>query len=141
MQYLAQFMPNISVYTTPLSGIVQHNIPFIWTALHDKCFESIKSLIARTPILKLIDADRPATIWVVCDASANGIGVFYGQGAEWYSAHPARFLLKKFTPAQCSYHTWEQELIAILEALIKWEDKLIRHEIMIITNHKALTFF
>ena len=63
------------------------------------------------------------------------------QGTEWYSARLAGFLSKKFTPAQCIYHTWEQELIAILEALIKWEDKLIGHEITIVTEHKALTFF
>ncbi|KZP17244.1 hypothetical protein FIBSPDRAFT_682089, partial [Athelia psychrophila] len=31
--------------------------------------------------------------------------------------------------------------IAILEALLKWEDKLIGHRIHIVTDHRALEFF
>src|SRR6202453_807212 len=66
---------------------------------------------------------------------------FYGQGPEWYKARPAGFMSKKFTPAQCNYHTWEHELIAILELLMKWEDKLLGRIFVIVTDHKALTFF
>lgn len=32
---------------------------------------------------------------------------------------------KKFTLAQHSYRVFEMEMIAILEALLKWEDKLL----------------
>ena len=31
--------------------------------------------------------------------------------------------------------------IAILEALIKWEDKLLGRKLIVVTNHKALEFF
>jgi RNase H-like domain found in reverse transcriptase len=33
------------------------------------------------------------------------------------------------------------ETIAILEALLKWEDKLLGHKLKIVTDHKALKFF
>src|ERR1700677_4230228 len=141
VQYLAQFMPNVTAYTTPLSGMARHNMLFIWTPVLDKCFESIKTLILKTSILKPIDPSQPETIWLVCDASASGIGTFYSQGPEWYKAHPVGFMSKKFTPAQCNYHTWEHELIPILESLMKWEDKLFRHRFVIVTDHKALRFF
>jgi len=36
---------------------------------------------------------------------------------------------------------YELETLAILEALLKWEDKLMGYEIHIITDHKALEFF
>jgi len=48
---------------------------------------------------------------------------------------------KKFTSAQQHYAVHELETLAILEALIKWEDKLLRRKIHIITDHKALEFF
>ena len=48
---------------------------------------------------------------------------------------------KKFTSAQQNYAVHELETLAILEALIKWEDKLIGCKILIITDHKALEFF
>jgi hypothetical protein len=34
---------------------------------------------------------------------------------------------KKFTDAQWNHRVFEQETLAILEALLKWEDKLIRY--------------
>ena len=48
---------------------------------------------------------------------------------------------KKFTYAQQHYAVHEMETLAILEALVKWEDKLVRRKVHIITNHKALEFF
>jgi hypothetical protein len=35
----------------------------------------------------------------------------------------------------------ELETLAILEALQKWEDKLVGHRFHVITDHKALEFF
>jgi hypothetical protein len=48
---------------------------------------------------------------------------------------------KKFTTAQQNYAVHELETLAILEALFKWEDKLIGYRIHVITDHKALEFF
>ena len=55
VQYLAHYMPDISTYTTPLSGCVRNSHPLEWMPLLDKCFESIKALACRAPILKPID--------------------------------------------------------------------------------------
>ena len=89
-----------------------------------KCFESIKALACRIPIFKPIDADNPDPIWVICDGSKSGVGTVYGQGPEWQTCRPTGFLFKKFSAAQQNYWTHEHETIAILEVLIKWEDKL-----------------
>ena len=47
----------------------------------------------------------------------------------------------KFTDAQRHYRVFEQETIGILEALLKWEDKLIGYCIHVVTDHQALEFF
>jgi RNase H-like domain found in reverse transcriptase/Integrase zinc binding domain len=65
----------------------------------------------------------------------------YGQGPEWQTCRPAGFLSKKFSDAQRNYQTFEHETIAILEGLLKWEDKLIGRCIHVVTDHKALEFF
>jgi hypothetical protein len=65
----------------------------------------------------------------------------YGQGPEWQTCRPAGFLSKKFSDAQRNYRTFEHETIAILEALLKWEDKLIGRRIHVVTDHQALEFF
>jgi hypothetical protein len=40
-----------------------------------------------------------------------------------------------------NYCTWEQELLGVLEALLRWEDKLLGLSFTIVTDHQALTFF
>ena len=50
-------------------------------------------------------------------------------------------MLCKFTMAQFNYATWEHKLLAMLEALLRWEDKLLGLKFIIVTDHKALTFF
>ena len=85
--------------TTPLSGCARNNRPFIWTPLLEKCFESIKVLACRAPILKPIDTNNPDPIWVITNSSKSGVGAIYGQGKEWQNCRPAGFLSKKFSDA------------------------------------------
>lgn len=119
VNYLAPFMPNVSAYTTVLSDMEHNDRPFVWRPLHQKCFEMIKALACKTPTLKPIDPRLSEPIWLICDASAHGLGTLYGQGEDWKTCRPAGFLSKKFTSAQRAYHTYEQEVLAILEGLMK----------------------
>ena len=48
---------------------------------------------------------------------------------------------RKSTDAQRNYRMYEHETLAILEALLKWEDKLVGYRIHVVTDHKALEFF
>ena len=50
-------------------------------------------------------------------------------------------MLKKFMNTQQVYFTYEHETLVVLEALLKWEDKLMGQEFTIITDHEALKFF
>ena len=65
----------------------------------------------------------------------------YSQGPSWQKCHPAGFMSKKFTAAQQNYAVHELETLAILEALLRWEDKLIGYHVHVITDHKALEYF
>jgi hypothetical protein len=142
VNYLAPFLPDVSTYTSPLLSIMQNGTPFHWHAIHQRCFDTIKEICASTPVLQPIRAkDNKEPIWLICDASKTGIGAVYGQGPTWQTCQPAGFLSKKFTTAQQNYAVFELETLAILEALMKWEDKLFRYRIHIITDHKALEFF
>jgi hypothetical protein len=141
VQYLAHYMPDVCAYTTPLLGCVRNNHPFVWTPLLDRCLQSIKMHACKGPILKPIDPCNPDTIWVICNSFTSGVGAVYGQGPDWQTSRIAGFLSKKFLAAQQCYRTHEHETIAILEALMKWEDKLIGHKVTIVTNHKGFEYF
>ena len=141
IQYIQHFMPNVSVFTAPLSAITRNGHEFMWRPIHDKCFTEVKALAAKTPILKPIDPKVEDPIWVICDASTSGVGAFYGQGKSWENCQPAGFMSRKFKEAQQNYRVFEMETLAILEALTKWEDKLIGRKFTVITDHQSLEFF
>ena len=134
-------MPDIMAYTTPLSGAGHNNRAFQWTPLLEKCFESIKALAIRAPILKPVDFSRNEPVWVITDSSKTGVGTVYGQGRSWEQCPPAGFLSKKFSNAQHNYRMHEHETIAVLEALMKWEDKLLGQKFTLVTDHKGLEYF
>ena len=128
-------------YTTPLSGAAHNNRAFQWTPLLDKCFKSIKALAARAPILKPVDFSSNEPVWVITDSSKTGVGAVYGQGKIWEQCPPAGFLSKKFSNVQHNYCTHEHETIVVLEALMKWEDKLLGRKFTLVTDHKGLEYF
>ncbi len=49
--------------------------------------------------------------------------------------------VQKIYSAQHNYRVHELETLSILEALLKWEDKLMGYRIHVITDHQALEFF
>jgi hypothetical protein len=103
VQYLAHFLPDITVYTSPLANIMANGTPFSWRPLQEKCFQMIKTICCQTPILCLIDHKKDEPIWIICDASAYGIGAMYGQGPNWQMCRPVGLMSKKFTDTQQHY--------------------------------------
>src|ERR1700722_2319390 len=79
VNYVAQFMPDVSSYTSPLIGMPSQ-YSFSWNPLHQKCFDTIKAIACQSPILKLIDLDEVKNgkqIFLICDASPHSIRAYY----------------------------------------------------------------
>jgi hypothetical protein len=55
VQYLAHFMLDVMAYTGPLSAICRNGQLFYWKPLHEACFNHIKVIACKSPILKPID--------------------------------------------------------------------------------------
>ena len=91
VQYLAQFMLDITAYTMPLSSAAHNNRAFQWTPLLDKCFKSIEALATRAPILKPVDFSNNEPVWVITDGSKTGVGAVYGQGKRSTYTKTSRF--------------------------------------------------
>ena len=140
VKYLAQFMLDVSAYTMPLTSIQRNGHTFLWREIHDHCFQAIRDLACKYPLLRPINPALSEPIWLICDVSLYGVGALYGQGEDWKTCHLAGFMSKKLTNAQHNYHMFERETLVILKALLKWEDKLLGFPFKIITDHEALTY-
>ena len=65
----------------------------------------------------------------------------YGWGTSWDTCQPVGFLSKKFTTAQQNYCMHKHKTLVVLEALMKWEDKLLGRRFTVVTDHKGLEYF
>jgi hypothetical protein len=92
VQYIRQFIPDLATYAGLLSALCSERKPFSWCPLHDRCFELIKELACKTPVICPIDLSMGEPIWLICDASARGVGAMYGQGGDWKTCRPAGFM-------------------------------------------------
>ena len=95
----------------------------------------------QSPILKPVYFNKNELVWVITDGSQMGIGAMYRQGKDWDKCLLAEFLSKKFTSPQHNYHMHEHETLAVLEALMKWEDNLLGRKFTVVTDHKGLEYF
>ena len=108
-----------------------------WTPEAEESFDKIKNDLANATLLSHPSAKAETRL--VSDASDFGIGAALEQ---WISGSwkPLAFFSRKFTPAQCSYSTYDRELTAVYEAVRYFRHFLEGQNFKICTVHKPLSF-
>jgi hypothetical protein len=51
VNYVANFLPDVMAYTAPLQGMVQNGTPFFWRPIHKQCFQVVKHICYKTPVI------------------------------------------------------------------------------------------
>jgi len=93
------------------------------------------------PILQHFDSEQPITIET--DASDYAIGAICSQPDAEGILHPVAYYSRKLKDPECNYNIHDKELLAIVDALRKWDTdcKTMGPKIMILTNHKNLEYW
>ena len=92
----------------------------------------------KEPVLQLPNLTKPFAI--ATDASkhaSGGVLLKKDMNGEW---HPCSYLSQSFGPAEQNYDIYDQELLAIIQALKTWRHYLqgSKTEVQVFTNHKNL---
>ena len=123
-QFYKRLIPNFATIAAPLTDLTRGNgikkRPVVWTDACQKSFDKLKELLASSPVLQVVDMDKPFRIEV--DASDRGCGAVCLQPAADGSDSwkPIAFESKKFSEAERKYPAQERELLGILHALRTW---------------------
>jgi hypothetical protein len=88
MNYIAQFLPGLSKWSTVLLDLTRKDVKFGWLLEHDKAFCNIKRLTKNYPVCKPIDYENPDPVMLVVDASNRGLGGYFGQGKDYKTMVP-----------------------------------------------------
>lgn len=130
--YLGRFIRNLSANLTHLRELISESVPWKWTAVEEKEFNQVKSLVADIKSLRYYDVNEPLTI--ECDASSIGLGVavFQNNGVIGYAS-------RTLTATEKNYAQIEKELLAILFACVRFDQLVVGNpKTTIRTDHKPL---
>lgn len=89
--------------------------------------------MTETPVLIIPDSSEPFVINT--DACATGVGAVLMQRER-----PVAFLSKALGPKHQDLSIYEKEFLALIMAVEKWRSYLQRHEFIIRTDHKSLSY-
>ena len=105
LNYLSRFMPTISEVSEPLRKLTEKNALFVLESEQEEAFQTIKSMISSTPVLKYYDVASETTIQ--CNASESGLGATLLQNGQ-----PVAFALRSLSAVERRYAQMEQECLA-----------------------------
>ncbi|XP_018493735.1 uncharacterized protein K02A2.6-like [Galendromus occidentalis] len=133
VNYLMQFIPNLSKTTEPLRRLTQTDkYDFAWQSEQQEAFEKIKKQLTETPTLAYYDPERPIVIQT--DACEHGTG-----GVMLQEGRPIAYTSRTLSKTEQSYATIEKECLAILLACQKFDQYIYGvSEVVVQTDHKPL---
>jgi len=97
---------------------------FQWSDNAQKAFESLKEALTTPAVLALPDFSLPFII--ECDASATKIDIVLMQ-----NKHPIAFISQEFKRPDKLTSAYERKMLAILFAVKKWRQYLLRRQFII----------
>ena len=93
VNYLSQYIPNMSKITAPLRGLLKKDIHWSWHDEHQKALERIQKVLTSSPVLHFYDNNKPVVLQV--DASQGGLGACLMQ-----EGHPVIYASRSLTDAE-----------------------------------------
>ena len=132
MTYLSKFIPNMSQKSDPLRQLLQKDVEWSWGQAENEAFESLKTAISSTPVLKFKDPKEPVSLSV--DASSKGLGAVILQNNQ-----PVAYASKALTESQQNYAQIEKEMLAIVFGCERFHDFLYGQNVVTVgSDHKPL---
>ncbi|CAB3985329.1 Hypothetical predicted protein [Paramuricea clavata] len=131
VNYLSQYIPNMSEITAPLRTLLKKDIQWSWHNEHQKALERIKKVLTSSPVLHFYDIDKPVILQV--DASQGGLGACLIQ-----EGHPVIYASRSLTNAEQHYAQIEKELLAIVFACERFNQFIYGTQVTVHSDHKPL---
>jgi hypothetical protein len=136
--YYRRFIPQYAHLAKPLYDLVGKDSPWNMDYKAVKVFQELKTLLTKSPILRLPDFSKKFILQT--DASNHAMGAVLSQifdGEE----HPVLYLSKTLSKSQRNYSTTQKEALAVVWAIKTLRHYLYGREFTVITDHKPLIQF
>ena len=117
-----QFGEGYQAVSAPLAAMLKADFEWEWTAVHQASFDKLKQAMINATHLSAIDPRQPYHLYT--DASKDCVGATLAQqwadGKYKQQLRPIAFMSREMQPAETRYKIREQEVLAIMLALVQW---------------------
>ena len=124
--------------TAPLTELTKTTERIKWMPEHTLAWKGLQQAMASYPILRQPDSGKE--YFVDTDASNVGLGAALLQRGENGILHPVAYASRKLTPVEQTYSTREQEALAIIFAIEKFDCYLAGRRFTVVTDHRSLSW-
>ena len=137
--FYRKFVPNFACIALPLTDLTRKGCPtkLVWEKCHEIAFQSLKSSLIHSPILKLPNIKESFILQT--DASDRGLGAVLLQSVEDQKL-PVAYASRKLKESESAYATVEKECLAIVWAIQKFQKYLYGQECVLETHHSPLVY-
>lgn len=137
--YFRRFIAGYAHVARPLSDLLKQDVVFRVDVEQEAAFVELKRRLTEAPVLRIYSPEAEATE-LHTDASQWGFGaVLLQKDSNDGKLHPVCYMSRKTTEAQRNYHSYELEVLAIVEALKKFRVYLLGMHFKIVTDCAAFT--
>nr|XP_044248468.1 uncharacterized protein LOC123002399 [Drosophila takahashii] len=128
---------NFAFKAKPLSDLLRKDIPFRFAEEQLAALEQLKIALISAPVLRLYNPKAQTEIHTRRYTMHGYGGVLLQKDPDDQQLHHIQYLSRRTKPAEEKYHSYELEVLAIVEALKKWRVYLLGIKFKIITDSYA----
>ena len=139
--FYQHFIKDFSKIAHPLTVLTCKDAPWQWGEEQETAFQALKTAFTTAPILQIPSDTAP--FHLETDSSDFATGAVLEQLGEDKLWHPVAFYSKSLNEHECNYEIYNKELLAIIQALEKYQHYLEGHPepVEIWSDHLNLTYF
>jgi hypothetical protein len=134
--YFRHFVRNYASIARPLTQLLKQDQAWQWTEVEESAFQELKEVLARRPVLAV---HRPgAATEVHTDASTIGVAGILVQKQADDKLHPVAYYSRQTKEVESRYHSYELEVMAIVESLKKFRCYLLGVPFTVVTDCNSI---
>ena len=136
LTYYFRYLPARAKRLAPLYDLLKKDSVWVWGPEQQRSFHWAQNVLTSDSVLAHFDAAKEQVL--ICDASSRGIGAVLAQREGDGSERPVGYVSRSLTASEQKYSQLEREALAIVFAVVKFNQYLMGNQFILVTDHKPL---
>lgn len=137
ISYFRKFIRNCALLSSPLTKLLKKDQPWTWNSEHDLAFSTLKDSLTSQNVLTLFNPEKECVLYT--DASREGLAGILMQVTD-DGEKPIHYYSRQTTEDEKKYHSFELELLAVVQSLAKFRQYLLGTHFRLVTDCNAVRY-